>query len=179
MRRSSVTVMGWRLLVYRLPAEPSRHRVAVWRELRRAGAVALQQATWALPPGVVFDGVLARALELVERADGKVLVLDVDGSEANRVALEGLFTEEREAEWTEFLSECDKAEVELAGEVAKEKFTLAELDEEEQNQDRLRRWYRELRARDLYGAPSAQRRLKECAVALEDFADRVFQARDR
>jgi len=27
--------MGWRLITYRLPAEPSRHRVAVRRELRR------------------------------------------------------------------------------------------------------------------------------------------------
>src|SRR3954452_22881933 len=29
----------WLVLVVRVPADPSRHRVAVWRELRRAGAV--------------------------------------------------------------------------------------------------------------------------------------------
>ena len=29
--------------------EPSRHRVAVWRELRRAGAVPLGQGCWAVP----------------------------------------------------------------------------------------------------------------------------------
>jgi hypothetical protein len=29
----------WRVVTYRLAAEASRHRVAVWRELRRAGAV--------------------------------------------------------------------------------------------------------------------------------------------
>jgi len=34
--------MAWRLITDRLPAEPSRHRVAVWRELRRLGAVTLQ-----------------------------------------------------------------------------------------------------------------------------------------
>ncbi|HMC37410.1 MAG TPA: chromate resistance protein ChrB, partial [Actinomycetota bacterium] len=27
--------MEWLLITYRIPAEPSRHRVAVWRELRR------------------------------------------------------------------------------------------------------------------------------------------------
>ncbi len=43
----------------------------------------------------------------------------------------------------------------LAGEVAKGKLTRAELDEEEQSLDRLRRWYRTIRARDLFGAPSA------------------------
>jgi len=52
----------------------------------------------------------------------------------------------------------------------------------EQSLDRLRRWYRTIRARDLFGAPSApvaERRLKECAEALEDFAERVYQARER
>jgi hypothetical protein len=60
--------------------------------------------------------------------------------------------------------------------------TLAELDEEEQSLDRLRRWYRTIKARDLFGtpsAPAAERRLTECAAALENFADRVYQARER
>ena len=58
---------------------------------------------------------------------------------------------------------------------------LAELDEEEQSLDRLRRWYRAIRSRDLFGAPSAplaERRLKECAEALEGFAEQVYQARE-
>jgi Protein ChrB, N-terminal len=47
---------------------------------------------------------------------------------------------------------------------------------------RLRRWYRTIRARDVFGAPSApvaERRLKECAEALEAFAEQVYQARER
>ena len=91
-------------------------------------------------------------------------------------------TEQREAEWAEFISDCGKYEAELAGEVAKGKLTLAELDEEEQSLERLRRWYRAIRARDLFGAPSAaaaETRLKECAEALESFAEQVYQARER
>ena len=62
---------------------------------------------------------------------------------------------------------CPRAryEAELAGEVTKGKLTLAELDEEEQSLDRLRRCYRTIRVRDLFGgasAPVAERRLKEC-----------------
>jgi hypothetical protein len=177
-----MTDTTWRLLIYRLPTEPSRHRVAVWRDLRRAGAVTLQQGTWAIPRGEVFDSALQRALDLIERAGSHAYVFDVVAPEAGIGKLEALFTAEREEEWGEFLSECDKVETELAGEVAKQKFTLAELDEEEQNQERLRRWFRELRGRDLFGAPSAptaEQRLKECAEALEDFADRVFEARGR
>jgi hypothetical protein len=72
--------------------------------------------------------------------------------DASAAQLEALFTVQREAEWAEFVSDCGKYETELAGEVAKGKLTLAELDEEEQSLDRLRRWYRTIRARDLFGA---------------------------
>ena len=132
------------------------------------GAVALQAATWAVPTGDRFDEGLAKAVALVERGDGQVLVFDVTPSETSVAALEQLYSDEREAE--------------LRGEFEKEKFTLAELDEEEQNLERLRRWYRDLRAKDLYGAPSAadaERRLKACAELLEDFAERVYEARQR
>jgi DNA-binding transcriptional regulator PaaX len=42
-------VMKWLLLVYRIPREPSAGRVAVWRKLKKTGAVALQDAVWVLP----------------------------------------------------------------------------------------------------------------------------------
>jgi len=169
----------WILLTYRVPPEPTRHRVAVWRELRKVGAIPLQQATWVLPARREFLDAMARAVALVERGGGEALVLDVTGrDEATTARLEQMFTEAREAEWAEFLSECGKFEVEMEKEIRTAKFTPAELDEEEQNLDRLRRWFRELRARDLFVAPSqdqAERRLKECIEVLEDFAERVYQ----
>ncbi|WP_251095520.1 Chromate resistance protein ChrB [Streptomyces sp. Caat 7-52] len=44
----------WLILVIKPAAEPSRHRVAVWRELRRIGALSLGQGVWAVPevPGL-------------------------------------------------------------------------------------------------------------------------------
>jgi hypothetical protein len=174
--------VSWRVVVYRLPSEPSRHRVAVWRELRKVGAVSLQQATWAVPSGPDFDAALARAADVAERADGQALAFMLADDDPGIATLERLHIEDREAQWVEFLSECDKFEAELAHEVAIEKFTLAELDEEEQNLDRLRRWYRELRTRDLFGAPSAARaeqRLKACVESLEQFAEQVYEARER
>jgi hypothetical protein len=172
----------WRVITYRLPAEPSRHRVAVWRELRRLGAVTLQQGTWAVPDGEQFKAGFAQVVEAIKAAGGQPVVLAVAEEEASAGQLEELFTAQREAEWAEFLSDCGKYETELAGEIARGKLTLAELDEEEQSLDRLRRWYRTIKARDLFGAPSAavaERRLKECTEALEDFAERVYQARER
>jgi ChrB-like protein len=157
--------MPWRVITYRLPPEPSRHRVAVWRELRRLGAVSLQQGAWAVPEGEPFEAGFAQVVEEIKAAGGQPVVLAVADDQDSG-----------------FVSDCGKYEAELADEVAKGKLTLAELDEEEQSLDRLRRWYRTIRARDLFGAPSAtvaERRLKECTEALEDFAEQVYQARER
>ncbi len=170
----------WLLLTYRLPAEPSRHRVAVWRELRKVGAISLQQATWALPSRREFLEAVRRALALVERAGGEAFLFDASASdETTEARLEDLFREAREQEWAEFLAECGKFEQEIDKEIRTAKLTPAELDEEEQSLDRLRRWFREIRARDVFAAPSqeaAERRLKECSEALEGFAERVYQA---
>jgi hypothetical protein len=171
--------VDWIILTYRLPAEPSRHRVAVWRELRKVGALSLQQATWALPARPEFAAAVSRAIGLIERAGGDALVFDASPrGEAMGARLEERFTAEREEEWTEFLAECGKFEQEIQKEIRTQKFTAAELDEEEQNLERLHRWFRELRARDVFVAPSqqaAERRVKECAEVLEDFAERVFE----
>ena len=151
----------------------------MWRELRKVGAVALQQATWVLPAKPEFIEALKRAVALVERGGGDAIVLDVIGTDdATEAHLEELFTQAREGEWAEFLSECGKFDVEIQKEIRVGKFTAAELDEEEQSLDRLKRWFRDLRARDLFVAPSqevAERRLKECVETLEDFAERVYQ----
>lgn len=170
--------MRWVILTYRLPVEPSRHRVATWRELRRVGALSLQQATWALPGRPPFLEAISRVETLIERAGGEALVFEADPrGEQSEELLERLFTTQREEEWAEFLAECAKFELEIDKEISKEKFTLAELDEEDQSLERLRRWFRELRGRDVFLAPSreaAERRLKECNELLEDFATRVY-----
>jgi hypothetical protein len=174
--------MRWRILTYRLEAEGSRHRVGIWRELRKVGAVSLQNGTWAIPPGSHFDPAVERAMSLIERAEGQALIFEVTPTEASAGALGALHVGDREEEWGEFVADCVKYVAEIASEIAKEKFTLTELDEEEQSLDRLRRWYREIRSRDVFGAPSqelAERRLKECAGVLDDFADRVYEARQR
>lgn len=174
--------MNWRVVTYRLTADASRHRVAIWRELRKAGAVSLQQATWALPGGPGFDERVERARRLVERADGQLFVFDVVPSEETAALLERLFIEDREAEWSEFLRECDKFEAEVRNEIEIQKLTLPELEEEEHSYDRLRRWFRELRARDLFRAPSAEmaeRRLRDCGETVQDFAERVYAAREQ
>ncbi|MDQ8703863.1 chromate resistance protein ChrB [Streptomyces sp. LHD-70] len=174
------TDVRWLVLVIKLPAAPSRHRVAVWRELRKVGALSLGQGTWAVPDVPAFADGVRRAVELTERAEGQAVTLQAAGrsvEDADR--LKSLFTAARSEDWTEFLSDCGKFEQEIAKEIRIGKFTLAELEEEEQSLERLRRRHRDLTARDVFGAPQAGEaveRLKRCAAVCEDYAERVFTA---
>ncbi|MGW8883449.1 Chromate resistance protein ChrB [Streptomyces sp. NPDC055749] len=173
----------WLVLVIKLPAEPSRHRVAVWRELRKVGALSLGQGVWAVPDVPVFADGVRRAVELTERAEGQAVTLQAAGRGPEDAArFEALFTAARSEDWTEFLADCGKFDAEIAKEIRIAKFTLAELEEEEQSLERLRRWHRDLTARDVFGAPQAgeaAERLKRCVAVCEDYAERVFAALHR
>ncbi len=152
----------------------------MWRELRRTGAVALGQGCWAVPDVAACAGGITRAVELAGRGEGEVIVLHATGrGEADAARLAALFTEVREAEWAEFIADCGKFDAEIDAEIAKGKFTLAELEEEEQSLERLRRWHRELATRDVFGAPNAAeagQQLKHCAERLAEYTERVFRA---
>jgi len=170
----------WLVLVLRVPAEPSRHRVAVWRELRKIGAVPLGQGAWAAPDVPGFDAGISRVGELAARGGGQLVVLKATGRTGQDAAwLEAAFTELRQEEWSEFIADCSKFDAEIDKELAMHKLTMAELEEEEQALDRLRRWHRELAARDVFGAPlatDAQQRLKHCGERLAEFTEAVFHA---
>lgn len=170
----------WIVLIVRVPSEPSRHRVAVWRELRRVGAVQLGQGSWALPDAPPFDGFVDKMVALVGEHEGEVFALSasaIDETTASR--MRNLYDEARRAEWVEFESECGKCLAALAKEIRNEKFTLAELNEEAQKVDRLRRWHRELRSRDVFDSvdeTAMQRQLDAGAVELDRFTALVYQA---
>ena len=170
----------WVVLVVRIPPTPSRHRVAVWRELRRIGAVPLGQGGWVVPDVPVFAAGIARVIELAERGEGEVVVLEAAGrGETDTARLAELFTAERQDEWVEFLGDCAKFDAEIDKEIGKGKFTMAELEEEEHSLERLRRWHRDLKARDVFGAPAAPDadiQLKHCTERLDEYTLRVFAA---
>ncbi len=41
--------VSWVLLSYRVPRQPSRLRLTIWRRLQRLGAVAAHDSVWILP----------------------------------------------------------------------------------------------------------------------------------
>jgi hypothetical protein len=172
------TEIAWVLVLVQLPKEPSRHRVAVWRELRKGGAVPVSPGTWALPAGAAFQPTLDRAAELCATGGGTFAVIDAaPRDEASTALIRDAFIAARTDEWAEFEADCGKFEDEIAREHAKQKYTFGELEEEEQSLDRLRRWYRDLKKRDALQLPaalSADSRLQHCADILDEYAEKVY-----
>jgi hypothetical protein len=170
----------WVVVVVRVPAQPSRHRVATWRELRRSGAVQLSPGTWAMPDQPPFTDTLDRVAALVAKGDGEMTTLKVTGAAPTDThRLVTAFQAARDDEWAELTGDCDKLLAEIDKEIAKGKLTLAELEEEEQSLERLRRWSRLLRSRDVLGAArraDAEARLAACTDRLADFEQLVFEA---
>jgi hypothetical protein len=172
----------WLILISRVPAEPSRHRVAVWRELRKAGAVPISSGAWALPLDPKFDPAIARVAHLCEKGGGTLAVLATQPRDATSGAmLPELFEAARRDEWKEFIADCGKFLDEIEREISKQKFTFGELEEEEQSLERLQRWTIELEKRQLPGvadadAAAARVALDGCVESLNHYAGLVYDA---
>jgi hypothetical protein len=132
----------------------------------------------ALPDLPAIEQLLERLTGLAQQAHGTVLVLAAQGrTEEDRARLEPLYAEAREQEWSEFRADCGKYHAELDKEEALGKYTLAELEEEEQSLDRLRRWYRESRSRDLLGSHAfteSATELKRCEGRFDTYAEQIY-----
>jgi hypothetical protein len=171
--------MGWIVLIYRLPSNDSRARVAVWRELRRSGALHVQQSVVAVPDTEAFAGDVERLRQVLADVGGQVTALRAEAlsSGDDRRLLEA-WNEARDAEYRELAGECAKFLVEIDHEFEIEKFTLAELDEEEAELDKLRRWHERIRRLDLHaaaGGPAAAAAIREAEAALARYSDAVFE----
>lgn len=177
--KSNALQIGWLVAVVRVPSEPSRHRVAVWRELRRAGAVQLSPGTWALPQVDANREVLERVRAIATDASGEATVMRVVGADSDDdIRLRAAYGAARTQDWEELSTDCDNLLAEIARQIAQGKLTLAALEEQEQSLQRLRRWHRTIRLRDLFGPSSGRERadqlLEGCVQAIARFEQQVF-----
>jgi hypothetical protein len=170
--------VAWLLLTYRLPADRSSARVTVWREVRRTGALQLQQSVVALPDTEAFRRLLARLRAVVAEVGGTAVALEAQPLEPDDdMRLTATWNEARAAEYRELATESEKLVSEIDKEFAKEKFTLAELDEEEAELEKLRSWHERIRARDVLAcdeAADAEAALDRAAESVSRYTAAVF-----
>ncbi|MGV1793547.1 Chromate resistance protein ChrB [Rhizobium sp. A37_96] len=168
----------WFLLTYKVPAEPNRRRVALWRKLKSMGAVYLQSGVCLLPKTDDHR----RALKVIENEiaemEGEAVLLEtvaLDKAQADKVLAR--FRADRDEEYRELLGRCDDFEAEIAKETTSNHFSYAEIEENDEDLKKLRSWYEKIRRLDFYGATlaaEAEARLAKCEVLLDAYANQVF-----
>jgi hypothetical protein len=170
----------WLLLTYKVPTQSSRARVAVWRDLKRLGALYLQQAVCVLPalPDVVVA--LDQVRQRIEDLDGtsfSARLADLSGSDQAQL-VDG-FRANSEREYAEIIEECEtKFFKEIEFERFRKNYTYEETEEIGQDLDKLRRWLAKIIDRDWVRAPGraeAEAKVAECATMLEEFEAEVFE----
>jgi hypothetical protein len=100
--------------MYRMPSRPSRHRVALWRELHRLAAVNLLHATWAVPHGESGPADLSHLLDCVSTAGGSASAAEVGGGSAVDDDLCVRLIDACERLWDGFINDVDELEFALA-----------------------------------------------------------------
>src|SRR5215207_2975262 len=97
------------LLIYRIPREPSRHRVAVWRKLRDLGALYLQDGVAALPEDAVTREQLEWLQLRVREAGGEATLWEArPGTMAEEAELVGAFRSSREEAYRTIIAEAER-----------------------------------------------------------------------
>ena len=72
----------WSLLIYKLPAHPSKHRLSVWRKLVAIGAVYLQDGVCTLPKRDDLDENLQYVADQIAASGGTYHLLEAASSGA-------------------------------------------------------------------------------------------------
>ncbi len=176
---SSSATSAWLLLIYKVPSEPSRLRVAVWRELKRLGAHYLQQAVCLLPDTARARDGLASMRERVIGLGGTAVLGALTLSDDDSAQVSAAFVANAQRDYAEIVEECQTKFVkEIEFERFRENYTFEEAEEIRQDLDKLKRWLAQVVERDWLGAPgrqAAEGHIADCEKLLEAFEADVFQ----
>ena len=150
-----MTLKGeWVLLAYRMPREPSTPRAAVWRKLRRIGALQVLDGLVTLPHDArtkeQFEWIAADVI----KAGGEATIwLAQPATKAHQRALESKMSEQAEADYAALIGQAN-AEIETV------EHTPTTL---KRTVSRLRRDHARIRQRDYFPADGFTR----CGATIE------------
>jgi Protein ChrB, N-terminal len=172
--------LHWRVLVYRVPTEPASKRVSVWRDLKKLGALYLQQCVCIVPdlPAVVDQ--VSQVAAKIPAIGGETILLEVPKLQPeDQARIIAAFREQRSNEYAEIVEECETKFVkEIEFEHFRQNYTFEEAEEIEQDLDKIRRWFDQVQARDWFGADrreEVQAWLGRCQNLLATFEAEVYR----
>ncbi len=168
------------LLVYRMPAKPTAGRVAVWRSLKKIGAVYLQDSVCVIPDTAPLRRELAPVLERIDADGGRYHMLPLRTlPQAEEEKLVALFVEQSAQHYREIVENCEVNFVkEIEFERFRQNFTYEEAEEIRMEFEKIGMWFQRVEERDWFGAASREQArgwLQRCEALLEAFEAKVFE----
>ncbi len=170
--------MKWLLISYSLPANPSKARVYVWRELKKLGAIN-HQTLWLLPYSKEYLNKLQNLVKTIQDFGGEAVI--VEGrvlDKADEEKIYRAFIVARDKEYEELISKCEDFFKEISTEIEKQNFIFAEVEENEEELQKLKQWFKKIEKRDFVKAPLrkvALEKIKKCNRLMEEFSRRVYR----
>ena len=177
--------MGYRWLLFcpQLPSTPSSPRVLVWRRMRMAGSVGLDNGIWALPHSSEAQTFIREMQSYVQSQGGTSRVFVAEALDShNEEAILARFREARAQEYEELDEECERFLADLVKETECRNYSFAEYEENERDLDKLEVWLARVQKRDFLPGSQAEHTaslLEQCRQALQAFATRVFDHEER
>jgi hypothetical protein len=170
------TLSEWLVLVYHVPAEPSRLRAAVWRRIKQLGAIYLQKSVAAFPASEAAEFAMRKLRSEIIAMTGAATLMSCQvlaGEDDITAALQAASDDEYE----EILDKCAEFITGPEKEYSAKHFSYAELEENEVDLVKLKKWLHRIRRRDIFRTDSQQKALDavaECENNLEAYATRVY-----
>ena len=170
--------LRWLLLIYRVPQEPPGRRTYVWRQLKKLGAIYLQQAAAILPDRDEVRGALQELKDRIYGFQGEASFLKTTSPDPHwEQELIQRFNHAREAEYAELVNNVERLEDEVRRESRKGEYGFPQLEDIEADWEKLQRWHERISARDFFqarGPSGATEAMERGRVALAAFASQVY-----
>jgi hypothetical protein len=167
------------VLIYQVPSLPTAARVGVWRELKRLGALYLQQSVCIVPTVAPMRANLDKIAARVTALGGDFHLLPIrylPPQEESKIA-EG-FMAQSNTQYEEIIENCEvNFSKEIEFETFRQNFSYAEAEEIRHDLDKIRSWFDRVVERDWFGASKREEALKwieRCEELLQGFEEKVF-----
>lgn len=134
-------MQDWLHLVYKIPRNPSKVRVYVWRKLKRLGAILLHESVWCLPSNP----------KTKEQLQWLTVEIQELGGEATLWESKLVLGMKDELIIKEFLDHVEQEYAEILNELKKEKFDLISLSKK----------YQQIKLKDYFQSDLGKHVLKE------------------